>query len=84
MPGELTFPVIQRLVKALSVTDDEALSAMAHAFTNLKLVAEPGGAAALAALLSKKLDARGKTIAIVLSGGNVDAETFQRAITVVP
>jgi threonine dehydratase len=81
MPGELTFPIIQRLVKALSVTDDEALHAMAHAFTHLKLVAEPGGAAAFAALLSGKLETRGKTIAVVLSGGNVDADTFQRALS---
>jgi threonine dehydratase len=80
MPGELTFPIIQRLVKALSVTDDEALRAMAHAFYNLKLVAEPGGAAALAALLSGKIDASGKTIAVILSGGNVDAALFQRAL----
>ncbi len=80
MPGELTFPIIQRLVKALSVTDDEALRAMAHAFYNLKLVVEPGGAAAFAALLANKIDARGKTIAVVLSGGNVDAEMFSRAL----
>ncbi len=80
MPGELTFPIIQRLVRALSVTDDEALSAMAHAFTHLKLVAEPGGAAAFAALLAGKLETRGKTIAVVLSGGNVGAETFKRAL----
>lgn len=79
-PGELTFPIIQRLVKALSVTDEEALRGMAHAFTHLKLVAEPGGAAALAALLSGKLDARGKTVAVILSGGNVDAETFKQAL----
>lgn len=80
MPGELTFPIIQRLVKALSVTDDEALRAMAHAFTHLKLVAEPGGAAALAAVLSNKLNIRGKTVAVILSGGNVDADTFKRAL----
>ena len=80
MPGELTFPIIQRLVKALSVTDDDALRAMAHAFTHLKLVAEPGGAAALAAVLSGKIEARGKTIAVILSGGNVDAELFQHAL----
>ncbi len=80
MPGELTFPIIQRLVKALSITDDEALRAMAHAFYNLKLVAEPGGAAAFAALLSNKIEARGKAIAVVLSGGNVDADTFKRAL----
>jgi threonine dehydratase len=55
---------------------------MAHAFYNLKLVAEPGGAAALAALLSGKIDARGKTIAVILSGGNVDADLFRRALAI--
>jgi threonine dehydratase len=81
-PGELTFPILKaRHAKAIAVTDDEALAAMAHAFYNLKLVAEPGGAAALAALLSGKLDARGKTIAVILSGGNVDAQLFQRAFS---
>lgn len=82
MPGELTFPIIQRLVRALSITDDEALRAMAHAFYNLKLVAEPGGAAALAAVLSGKIDVRGKTIAVVLSGGNVDADLYRRALAI--
>ena len=53
---------------------------MAHAYYELKLVAEPGGAAALAALLTKKIDARGKTIVVILSGGNVDGETFKRAL----
>jgi threonine dehydratase len=80
-PGELTFPILRaRNAEALAVTDDEALAAMAHAFYHLKLVAEPGGAAALAALLSKKIDAKGKTIAVILSGGNVDADTFERAL----
>jgi threonine dehydratase len=80
-PGELTFPILQRCnAGALTVSDDEVLRAMAHAFYELKLVVEPGGAAALAALLSNKLDVRGKTIAVVLSGGNVDAELFARAL----
>jgi threonine dehydratase len=80
-PGELTFPILKNLnAGALSVTDDEVLAAMAHAFYELKLVVEPGGAAGLAALLSNKLATRGKTIAVILSGGNVDAELFGKAI----
>ena len=80
-PGELTFPILKSLnAGALTVTDDEVLRAMAHAFYELKLVVEPGGGAALAALLSNKLAAKGKTIAVILSGGNVDAEVFGRAI----
>jgi threonine dehydratase len=79
-PGELTFPIIQRHVRALSVSDDEVLRAMRHAFHELKLVVEPGGAAAFAALLAGKLDVRGKTVAVILSGGNVDADLFDRAL----
>lgn len=80
-PGELTFPILQRCnARALTVSDDEVLGAMRHAFYELKLVAEPGGAAALAALLADKLDAKEKTIAVVLSGGNVDADLFRRAL----
>ena len=81
MPGALTFPLLQRAqAKAVAVSDVQALAAMAHAFNHLKLVVEPGGAVALAALLSGKIEARGKAISIVLSGGNVDAELFQRAL----
>ena len=80
-PGELTFPILQRCnAAAVTVSDEEVLRAMAHAFYELKFVVEPGGAAALAALLSNKIDARGKSIAVVLSGGNVDADMFARAL----
>jgi len=53
---------------------------VAFAFRELKLVVEPGGAVALAALLAGHIDARGKTVAIVLSGGNVDADLYARLI----
>jgi threonine dehydratase len=80
-PGEMTFPLLQAAhAGAVAVSDDEALRAMAHAFYEMKLVVEPGGAAGLAALLSGKVDARGKTVGIVLSGGNVDAAMFRRAL----
>ncbi|WP_439546082.1 threonine ammonia-lyase [Sandarakinorhabdus sp.] len=76
-PGALTFPINQRLLAGgLVVSDDEVRDAMRFAFTALKLVIEPGGAVALAALLSGKIDARGKIVAIVVSGGNVDREAF--------
>ena len=81
MPGELTFAVNQpRLAGGLVVSDADVLAAMAFAFTHLKLVVEPGGAVALAALLSGKLDVRGRTVGAVLSGGNVDAPVFARAL----
>jgi len=80
-PGELTFPILQSLhASAVAVSEAEVLAAMRHAFFELKLVAEPGGAAALASVLSGKVDVKGKTIAVVLSGGNVDAAMFQRAL----
>jgi threonine dehydratase len=53
---------------------------MRVAFEQLKLVVEPGGAVALAAVLTDKVDVRGKTVLVVLSGGNVDLATFQRLV----
>lgn len=76
-PGRITFEIMQRLVSGgLVVTEEDVKAAMRFAFQNLKIVVEPGGAVALAAILSGKIDAAGKTTAIVISGGNVDAELF--------
>ena len=81
MPGELTFAINRRLLAGgFAVSDDEVLAAMAAAFAEYKLVIEPGGAAGLAAVLSGKLDLKGRTVAVVASGGNVDRETFARAL----
>jgi threonine dehydratase len=77
MPGKMTFEINRQLARdVLLVSDDEVREAMRFAFRSLKIVVEPGGAVALAALLSGKVDAVGKTTAIVLSGGNVDPEMF--------
>jgi threonine dehydratase len=82
-PGELTFPILQRVqAKGIVVTDDEALYAMAFAFKYLRIVLEPGGAAALAAVLSGKVATQGRTIGLTGSGGNVDPETFMRALAI--
>jgi threonine dehydratase len=81
-PGELTWPIVRRLAAGiLTVSDDDIRRAMRFAFDRLKLVLEPSGASALAALLSKKIDARGARTGIILSGGNVDAATFAACIT---
>ena len=80
-PGELTFPVMQRnLAGAVSVTDAEVAEAVRYAFTVLKLVVEPSGAAGLAALLSGKVAAAGRTVGLILSGGNVDPNLFGRIV----
>ena len=80
-PGRLTFAINRgRLSPGLVVSDTQALEAVAYAFRELKLVVEPGGAVALAAVLSRRLECRGRVIAVVLSGGNVDPELYARAI----
>ena len=81
-PGTLTWPIVRRLAAGiLTVTDDEIRRAMRFAFERLKLVVEPSGASALAALLSKKIDARGARVGVILSGGNVDPANFAGALT---
>lgn len=80
-PGEITFPIMQRLCgPGLAVTEDEALRAMAAAFSRLKLVAEPGGAVALAAALYHGDEIEGDAVICTISGGNVDAGVFGDAL----
>ena len=78
-PGELTYPILQRLAgPGAVVTDDQALHAMALAFSHLRIVLEPGGAAALAAaLFTADLP---DTVIAVATGGNVDPATFATAL----
>ena len=81
-PGDLTFPILKRLCgPGLSVPEPDCLRAMAAAFNRLKIVAEPGGAVALAAALyhSDQIDC--DTVIAVVSGGNVDAPIFADALT---
>jgi threonine dehydratase len=81
-PGALTFAINHpRLAGGLAVTRVEVLRAMRFAFDHLKIVAEPGGAVALAALLAGRLDTKGRTIGVVISGGNVDPAVFAQALT---
>jgi len=81
-PGVLTFALMRRLLAGgVAVTDAQVQAAMAWAFRYLKLVMEPSGAVALAALLAGLVPTRGRTIAIVVTGGNVDAEMFCQALT---
>lgn len=79
--GNVAFETARtHLAGAVSASDDEARRAVRFAFAHLKLVLEPSGAMGLAALLAGKIDARGKTVTIIASGGNVDAETFAALI----
>jgi threonine dehydratase len=81
IPGVLTFAINQRLLtEGVTASDAEVGTAVAFAFRELKLAVEPGGAVALAALLSGRIAARGRCVVIVLSGGNVDAEMFAQLI----
>jgi threonine dehydratase len=76
-PGELTFPIVKRLCAGiLTVSDDEIGAAMRFAFERLKLVLEPSGASALAAVLSDQRVVRGERAGVILSGGNVDARRY--------
>ncbi len=76
-PGQLTFPILQQLLSGgTAVSDEDVSQAIRLAFDHLKLVVEPGGAVALAALTSGKLKVENKTVIVVLSGGNIDPELF--------
>ncbi|GAB4523456.1 MAG: threonine/serine dehydratase [Roseibium sp.] len=81
-PGEIGFSILHALAgEGLTVSDEEALAAVAFAFTELKLVVEPGGAAALAAVLSGKMPMAGKVLGIVLTGGNIDPQMMMTALS---
>jgi threonine dehydratase len=80
-PGQLTLPLLRdHQAAGVAVSDDETLAAMAFAFSSLKIVLEPGGAAALAAVLAHKVVLAGRSTLVVCSGGNVDPELFVRSL----
>ena len=80
-PGEMTFAINKPLLGAgLVVTDAEAAEAVRYAFEVLKLVLEPGGAVALAAVLAGKIETQGRAIGVIASGGNCDAVSFARIL----
>ena len=76
-PGELNFRVAQPLLADIvTVSDAEIIAAMTLLFERCKLVCEPSGATALAALLAGHIDVRGLRVGVTLSGGNIDAARF--------
>jgi threonine dehydratase len=79
--GAIPFAILKsRGAHGIAVNDDALMRAVGLCALKLKLVVEPGGAAALAAALSSAFDAQGKAAAIVLSGGNIDPEMLTRCI----
>ena len=81
-PGELTWPIIDALVdEVVTVSDEEIVAAMRLLFERCKLVAEPSGASALAALLAGRIPAAGLRVGVVLSGANIDAERFAQLVS---
>ncbi|WP_058273148.1 threonine ammonia-lyase [Ruegeria atlantica] len=80
-PGQITFPILNRLcAPGLSVSEEDALRAMAHAFLRLKIVLEPGGAVSLASALYRADEIDGDAVIVVASGGNADPEVFGKAL----
>jgi threonine dehydratase len=76
-PGELTWSINKDLLSpGIVVTDDEVREAIRFTFRHLKLVAEPGGSAALGAVIGGKIETAGKVTVVVISGGNIDAAMF--------
>lgn len=81
-PGRITFAILRRLkARGVAVSDDEVMAAMRLGFAPFHIVVEPGGAAALAAVLAGRVPLRGKCIAVVCSGGNVDPAIFATALS---
>ncbi len=81
-PGDITFEIIKNTASGgFVVCDREIVDAMAVLFDRMKLVAEPGGSAALAALMQQRERFSGKTVVVVVSGGNVDRGVFGDALS---
>ncbi|MFJ3365684.1 threo-3-hydroxy-L-aspartate ammonia-lyase [Streptomyces anthocyanicus] len=80
-PGEITFAINQRLVDAIAlVSDEEVVHAMRFAFERLKIVLEPSGASALAALMAGRVDSPPRRIGVIASGGNIDVRRFTELV----
>jgi len=80
-PGELTFPINQQQIQEIfTVDDDDVIMAMTFAYDELGIILEPSGAVGLALMLKGSFTPSGKTIVVVLSGGNIDASQHQKLI----
>jgi threonine dehydratase len=81
-PGELTWPIIRALVsEVVTVSDQQIIEAMRFLFERMKLVVEPSGACAFAALLAGRVAVEGQRVGVVLSGANIGADAFAGMIS---
>jgi len=81
-PGSLTFPVLQKTAEdVLTVSDDEIIETIKFFLFRMKLLVEPSGAAAAAAVLTRKLPAGAKRVGVVISGGNIDSELLSQLLS---
>jgi threonine dehydratase len=77
IPGKITFPIVRELIDGIElISEDEIKEAVRFLLTRMKILVEPSGAVAAAAVLSRKLPGRGKSTAIIVSGGNVDLDVL--------
>ena len=78
MPGNITFPInLKNLEGGISVSDDEVKKTIILLSEHLKIIVEPGGAVAAAALLNNKINIKNKKVIVMISGGNIDLELFR-------
>ena len=76
-PGRLTFPInIKNLSGGFVVTDEEVKNTITFLAEHLKIISEPGGAVAAAAILHNKIDIKNKNVVVMISGGNIDIDMF--------
>ena len=77
MPTALSFPInLDLLAGGLVASDEEVRTAMRFAYEHFKIIAEPGAAVGLASILHGKIESRNKTIATIVTGGNIDPDRF--------
>ncbi len=81
-PGKLTFPILQKTAEdVLTVSDEEIVETIKFFLFRMKLLVEPSGAAAAAAVLTRKLPADAKRVGVVISGGNIDSELLSQLLS---
>ena len=81
IPGTLTFPIVQELAEdVLTVTDEEIVETLRFVLTRMKLLVEPSGIAAAAAVMFRKLPANVERVGVVLSGGNIDPDLLAKLL----